>query len=44
MCILIFSKTISDMFLILRRIQQDMIMNLHKASCNKAVFLLSSKA
>jgi len=40
MCILIFSKTLSENSHILRRIQQEIIMNLHQASCNHVKYLL----
>jgi hypothetical protein len=32
-CVLIFSETLSEIFLILRRIQRDITMNLQRSSC-----------
>jgi hypothetical protein len=40
MCILIFSKILSQNSLILRRIRQEIIMNLHRSSCNHVKYLL----
>jgi hypothetical protein len=33
MCVLIFSTNFSEIFLILRKIQRDIILNLRKSSC-----------
>jgi hypothetical protein len=40
MCFLIFSKIVSENSLILRRIQQEIITNLHQSSCNHVKYLL----
>jgi hypothetical protein len=40
MCVLIFSTTLSETFLILRRNQQDIIINVHRCSCKIPVILV----
>jgi len=40
MCVLIFSKILSENSLILRRIQQEIFLNLHQSSCNHVKYLL----
>jgi hypothetical protein len=41
MCVLIFStKLFSETFLIMRRIQRDTIINVHKSSCKVPVILV----
>jgi hypothetical protein len=37
MCVLILSTTLSETFLILRRIQRDIIINVHRSSCKVPV-------
>jgi hypothetical protein len=39
MCVLIFSTNLSETFLILRRIQPDIITNVHRPSCKLPVIL-----
>ena len=40
MCALIFSKNLSESFLILRSIQRDMNVNVHRAPCKVPVILV----
>ena len=40
MCVLIFSTILSETFLILTRIQRDIIINLCRASCKMPVILV----
>jgi len=40
MCVLIFSTNLPEIFLILRRIQQDTITNVHRCSCKVPVILV----
>jgi hypothetical protein len=40
MCVLIFSSNLSETFLILRRIERDIIINVHRATCNVHVILV----
>jgi hypothetical protein len=40
MCIFIFSTNLSQTFIILRRIQRDIIINLHASSCKVPVILV----
>jgi hypothetical protein len=40
MCVLIFSTNLSETFLILRRIQRDIIINVHKPSCEMPIILV----
>jgi len=40
MCVLIFSTNLSEIFLILRRIQQDTIINVHRCSCKVPVIFV----
>ena len=39
MCVLIFCATLSKIFLILRRIQRDIIINVRRSSCKVPLFL-----
>ena len=39
MCVLIFSTTLSEKFIVLRRIERDIIKNLRWSLCNVASFL-----
>ena len=39
LCVLIFSTTLSEMFLYLRKIQLDVFVNVRSSSCNVAVIL-----
>jgi len=39
MCVLIVSRTLSEVFLIRRRIDPDMIMNVYRSSCTVPVFV-----
>jgi len=39
MCVLIFVRTLSEEFLIRRRIDRDKIMNVYRSSCTVALFL-----
>jgi hypothetical protein len=41
MCVLIFSKTLAEIFLILRRIQRDIIINICRYSCKLPITLAS---
>jgi len=38
-CVLIFSTNLSETFLILRRTERNMIINVHRFSCNVPVIL-----
>jgi hypothetical protein len=40
MCVLVFSITLSEIFLILRRIQRDIIINVHRCFCKVPVILV----
>jgi len=40
MCVLIFSATLCETFLILRRIQRDKIINVYCSSCKVSVILV----
>ena len=40
MCVLIFSTTLSETFLNLRRVQRDMITNVHRSSCKVPVIIV----
>ena len=40
MCVSIFSTTLSELFLILRRIQGNIILNIRNSSCGVSVVLL----
>jgi len=42
-CILIFSTILSETFLILRRIERDMITNVYRSACKLPVFLVRSE-
>jgi hypothetical protein len=44
MCVLIFSTNLSETFLILRRIQLDIIIEVHGSLCNLPVILEENKA
>ena len=37
LCVLIFSTTVSDKFLSLRKIQRDIVINVHRSSCQEPV-------
>ena len=39
MCVLIFSTTFSETFFILRRIQSDIITNVHRSACKVPIIL-----
>ena len=39
-CLLIFSPNLSEIYLILRRIQRDIIINLHMSSCKVSIVLV----
>jgi hypothetical protein len=40
MCVLIFSTNLSETLLILRRIQRDIIINLHRSLCEVPIILV----
>jgi hypothetical protein len=40
MCVVILSETLSEIFLILRSIQLDLIINVHRSSCKVVVILI----
>jgi len=40
MCVLIFSKTFAEILIILRRMQRDIIVNVHGSSCKVPVILI----
>ena len=40
MCILIYLQCLSGIFLILRRLQQDIVINVHRSSCNGPIILV----
>jgi hypothetical protein len=40
MCVLIFSTDLSETFIILRRTERDIIINVHKSSCKVPVILV----
>ena len=40
MCVLIFSTNLSEIFLILRKIQRDIILNLRRSSCQVPVIIV----
>jgi hypothetical protein len=43
MCVLIFSTTLSETFLILRRFQRDIVIYVHRSSCKIPVILIRFK-
>ena len=40
MCVLIFSTSLTEIFLIIRKIEEDIIINLHTTACQVAVTLV----